>query len=316
MSCPQQSTINWPSYRADQVIPVQFRVQMDDFKVVEDLDQEFSHCGEHFYLFIEKTNKNTPDVQRLLADHYRVPLLDVSYSGLKDKRAVAQQWFSVRLPKTTESFEAEGVKVLEQYWHRHKLRRGTHSSNRFSIVLRSLPPDRTLPTNLLTEPFPNYFGPQRFGVEYRNLHRARAWVKAGRPPVARPIRGRHLSTLRSFLFNEVLAERVLQGNWRSWLPGDCSVDKNPTGPLWGRGQLPTTEQTLKLDSHARSKHPELCEALEWVGLRQDRRALAVTASGVNTEQSGSTLRVQFSLPKGSFATVGLAQYFDCQALAQ
>ena len=64
---------------------------------------------------------------------------------------------------------------------------------------------------------PNYFGPQRFGREGDN-------VEQGRMMLNREIRvrntkrkGLYLSSVRSFIFNEVMAERIRR----------CLAEKNP-----------------------------------------------------------------------------------------
>src|SRR3990167_7958759 len=65
-----------------------------DFLVEEVLGFAPDGKGEHLFLFIEKRELNTTDVQQILSRHFRKPLLQVSFSGMKDKQAVTRQWFS------------------------------------------------------------------------------------------------------------------------------------------------------------------------------------------------------------------------------
>jgi tRNA pseudouridine13 synthase len=66
---------------------------------------------------------------------------------------------------------------------------------------------------------PNYFGPQRFGHAGDNPWKGARWlVEGGR--LARAKRSIYLSAVRSFLFNQVLAQRVYQNNWDHLLEGD------------------------------------------------------------------------------------------------
>jgi len=57
---------------------------------------------------------------------------DIGFAGLKDRKAITTQWFSIYLPKgnvaaSTWMMELpQGVKLLEETRHDRKLRRGTH----------------------------------------------------------------------------------------------------------------------------------------------------------------------------------------------
>ncbi|MCY4143165.1 MAG: tRNA pseudouridine(13) synthase TruD [Gammaproteobacteria bacterium] len=289
------------------------RDRLSDFKVCEVLDFEFADEGEHLYLQIEKTNLNTQDVQKLLAGHYGVDLVDVSYAGMKDKRAIARQWFSVRLPKTTQFLKHSNVVVLKERRHTHKLRIGAHAANKFNIVVRETSSQgKSFAERAFARPFPNYFGSQRFGRNFRNLQRACEWVTSARVRTSRAARSRHLSTLRSFIFNEVLAMRVCDGTWNSLICGDVQSLSSPTGPLWGRGSLPTAHRARENEESIRSKHRETCDALEWVGLRHQRRALSAQASDVEIDGTDSTVSIGFTLPPGCYATVAIGECFELE----
>ena len=286
------------------------RDQLADFKVYEVLNRVLSGHGEHLYVLVEKRGLNTKDVQRLLARHYGVLLVDVSYAGLKDKRAIAQQWFSIRLPKTSERPKHEQFSILKETKHSRKLRPGDHEGNRFHIRIRDVPKGTIAASDALTQPLPNYFGPQRFGYQRNNLHRALDWAAQSRPRIKRAVRALHLSVLRSFIFNEVLASRVRNGTWSTPLSGDILSNESPTGPLWGRGRLPTSAKALTIEQTIRRQNETVCDTLEWVGLEQARRALVMHASDVAIEPEEDTIELRFALPKGSYATVALNEYFD------
>lgn len=286
------------------------REKLTDFRVYEVFDGTFSGNGEHHCVHVEKRGMNTKDVQSFLAKHYEVSLLDVGYSGLKDKRAVAQQWFSIRLPKTAQRPKHDNFTVLKETRHNRKLRPGDHKENRFHIIVRGVSKNTKLASNTLQQPIPNYFGPQRFGYQFNNLQRAVKWADQSRPRVRNAVRAFHMSVLRSYVFNEVLATRVRDGTWCVPLSGDVLKDNFPTGPLWGRGQLPTSEQVLALEHGLREHHDAVCNALEWVGLKQERRSLAMQPTDVEIQQEEDTIELRFALPKGSYATVALNEYLD------
>lgn len=66
----------------------------EHFRVTEVLDIALSGEGEHLWLLIEKRNLNTEEVAKSLARLAGLKIRDVSYAGLKDRKAVTRQWFS------------------------------------------------------------------------------------------------------------------------------------------------------------------------------------------------------------------------------
>ena len=279
------------------------RVALEDFEVTETLAFEPSGAGEHLYLLIAKRGLTTRAVQEALAAAADVVPVDVSYAGMKDKHAVARQWFSVRRPRQETFAGVEGWTVLDAAWHEKKLRRGELQANRFRIRIRDVSgPVAVNLERVVRDGAPNYFGPQRFGTDGGNVARAVAWLDAGRPAVSRFARGLHLSSLRSFVFNEVLAARVANGTWRVPLSGEALIDGSASGPLWGRGRLPTTGAAGGLEAAVAARHEAITGALEHVGLRHERRPLGVTAHGLSWCADERGLVLEFSLPPGAYAT--------------
>ncbi|WP_422011234.1 tRNA pseudouridine(13) synthase TruD [Roseateles sp.] len=275
--------------------------------------------GEHLWLDIEKNGANTAFVAQQLADAAGVNEWDVGYAGLKDRYAITRQWFSIYLPigkGKGETPDLTGLqhpefKVLSQSRHVKKLRPGDLQGNRFRIVLRDVTGDpeamKAIEANLkavASQGVPNYFGAQRFGFEGGN-------VEQGRAMLAREIRvrnpkkkGIYLSAVRSFVFNEVLALRIQQGLWGQTLPGDVmDAAGRPTGPLWGRGRVSTTDQAQALENGVAGRHATLCDGMEHAGLDQERRALVAQPVDMAWAwPQADQLVLTFSLPAGTYAT--------------
>ncbi|MEQ8515922.1 MAG: tRNA pseudouridine(13) synthase TruD, partial [Chromatocurvus sp.] len=239
---------DWPRAHGSPLFVARLRALPQDFQVTEQLGWEFSGDGEHDYLWIEKTNANTEWVARQLALYADVPARDVGYAGLKDRRAVARQWFSI--PRWNApvwgGLDVEGVRILDTGRHQRKLRRGAHRANAFQIVLRlDATPDTDAVASRLavirTAGVPNYFGEQRFGRGGGNLRLANDWAMGRRLP--RHKRGLAISTIRSFLFNEALARRVQEGTWNQFVAGDLA---NLTGAA-------THRLSLERRSHSRCR---------------------------------------------------------------
>jgi tRNA pseudouridine13 synthase len=156
----------------------------EDFLVEEQPLYEPSGEGEHLYLYIEKRERTTTDVIRRLAKSFRVGKGDIGYAGLKDKRAVTRQHFSIYLPNKVNDAEllanvdCDSVKTLWAARHNNKLRRGHHAGNRFVIYVRQVEPTavvraKPILDRLTRSGAPNYVGEQRFGYRGDNAELGR-----------------------------------------------------------------------------------------------------------------------------------------------
>ncbi len=232
----------------------------------EDLGFAPAGAGAHLLLKVRKVNANTAWVARELARLAGCRPHEVGYAGMKDRRAVAVQWFSVprpRAPIEWQGLAGEQFTVLEAHPHHRKLPRGALAGNRFTIRLRpqgGSGAELGVALAVRLEAIgrlgvPNYFGPQRFGRAGANLERLNADPRALHPAE----RGFVLSAARSVIFNAVLAERVSRHSWSELLPGDLAalegrgsffavdtldetlaaraarLEIHPTGPMWGAG---------------------------------------------------------------------------------
>ena len=302
----------WPAaYPASGAHAVLKRLD-EDFVVTELPLQPPSGEGEHLWLEVEKTGANTAFVAQQLARAARVRDVDVGHAGLKDRHAVTRQWFSIHLPKgetpDLTRLEHPEFRVLGQGRHARKLRPGELRGNRFRIVLRDVTGERDAVEAKLeavaSRGVPNYFGPQRFGHGGGNVERGRAML-ARETRVRDPkLKGLYLSAVRAFVFNEVLAERIRRGLWGETLSGDVMDEAGrPTGPLWGRGRVGTTDEARALENGVAERHATVCGGMEHAGLDQERRALVASPADMSWDWPQDDLLVlAFSLPAGTYAT--------------
>jgi len=318
------------------------RERPEDFQVSEVLGFEPSGEGEHAFLHVEKRGANTEWVAAGLARFAGVKRSAVGFAGLKDRNAVTRQHFSVHLPGLPSpdwsALELEGVSVLAATRHGRKIQRGALRGNRFRLVVRELsgkaPALEQRFAALAQRGVPNYFGPQRFGRGGENLDRAGELFdgRLRRPP--RHKRSIYLSAARAHVFNAVLAARVADGSWLTGLDGEIyrlegsraqfgpedrsaelaqrleRLDIHPTGPLWGRGALPTAGECSDLESRIAAELADLCQGLERFGLKQDRRALRVRLGEPSLEMVGDTATFTFTLPAGAYATVVMRELVE------
>ena len=199
-----------------------------DFQVREELGFAPSGGGEHLLVEVEKTGLTTSEAARRLVAACGVGQADIGYAGMKDRRARATQWFSLRLPESEVSrlqrAEDDSLRILQSGRNHRKIRIGSHRCNHFEILLRDFRGSREdLESRLATlakRGAPNYFGLQRFGRLAGNLEQVELAARPGAPRPGRSERGRLYSAARAMLFNEVLSLRLVQGNWNAMLPGD------------------------------------------------------------------------------------------------
>jgi tRNA pseudouridine13 synthase len=316
MTDPHSTTLPpWPKAYPASGASATLKHLNEDFVVTELPLQLPAGEGEHVWLDVEKNGANTAFVAQQLAEAAGVQDRDVGYAGLKDRHALTRQWFSIYLPKgetpDLTQLQHPEFKVLAQSRHVKKLRPGDLQGNHFRIVLRDVVGERSaVEANLqaiASNGVPNYFGAQRFGFDGGN-------VEQGRAMLAREIRvrnpkkkGLYLSAVRSFVFNEVLAQRIQQGLWGQTLPGDVLDEAGrPTGPLWGRGRVSTTEQAQALENAVAERHATLCNGMEFAGLDQERRTLVVSLADLSWAwPQADQLVLNFALPAGAYATVVL-----------
>ncbi|TDJ10251.1 MAG: tRNA pseudouridine(13) synthase TruD [Gammaproteobacteria bacterium] len=328
---------NWQRAIGEPVLTCRIKKENADFQLSERLGFGLSGDGEHDFLQIEKEGANTSWVASGLARFAAIAVSDVGFAGLKDRHAVTTQWFSVRRPAGHRAdwlkLDLEGVRVLQVDRHRRKLRRGAHLGNDFRIALRNLTETGGGLRERLMEVrdggVPNYFGEQRFGHDGGNLALARDLFAGQR--LSRGKRSIALSAARSFLFNQILQERVRNGTWNTLLPGDCAsldgsgsffsvagidselerrsdeLDIHPSGALWGAGDLQTAAKVAESEETVVDRFPEFMQGLVNKRVQQARRALRLAVRSFTWERDGDTMWLRFFLTRGGFATAVLRE---------
>lgn len=325
---------DWPRAWGAAPVTATLRASPADFVVEEQLGFTPTGSGEHCWLWIEKENLNTADAAQLLAKFSGVPERDVSYAGLKDRNAITRQWFSLHLINKVVDWDKwphADMRLLQITRHDRKLRRGAHRGNRFELTLRNVSGDTALLQarlhSIVNVGVPNYFGEQRFGRDGRNIENAQRWLAAGMPKRQRHQVSLMLSSLRSWLFNEVLAARVAGHTWNTALNGEIFMldgtssvftqaldetlterlrtgDIHLSGPLPGRASnVAVIEAVAAIEAGVLATFTSEVAGLEQAGLTAERRALRLLPRDLTGEDLGDgNWRLSFSLPRGCFAT--------------
>jgi tRNA pseudouridine13 synthase len=272
----------------------------------------------------------------------------IGYAGMKDRHAVTTQRFTVHLPgreapdvaklEFADATTQQHLRVVESHRHSRKLPRGALAGNRFTLVLRDVVGKREAIEVRLAQiasgGIPNYFGEQRFGRGGSNVDQARRMFNGAR--VKREERSILLSAARSEIFNAVLGARIDNGHWQDGVDGEvwmlegthsvfgpepisdelreraARMDIHPTGSLWGKGELRSSDAALAIEQAACEPFADLRAGVEAAGMKQERRALRVRLGDLAWEWLGdATLRLAFDLPPGAYATEVLAELGEC-----
>jgi tRNA pseudouridine13 synthase len=275
-----------------------------------------------------------------------VPDRDVGYAGMKDRHATTRQWLSVPgvTPEAALALEVPDVRVLEARRHGNKLRTGHLRGNKFEVVLTDVADDELGPLEealaaLAREGLPNRFGGQRFGAAGDNVKVGLEILRGQRRERDHRRRKLLLSAVQSEVFNRALTRRAASGGLLLVRPGDvlqkvasggmfvsedpatdqARVDAGelvPTGPMPGSREIepPPGSASAALDDDALAEVGVTRAELASVGrdLPGARRpvVVAVTLGEPAVERGPGSLRLRFSLPSGSYATMllqGLAE---------
>jgi len=304
----------------------------EDFQVDEELGFEPSGEGEHLFLQVEKSALSTPELVDRISRDYSIHPRHIGFSGLKDKNALTSQWLSLHLPgpqTIPEVAASDAYRVLRAQRNRSKLRRGSHKSNFFRVCIRklqALPADsRSQLDAISNQGIANYFGAQRFGRDQDNV--AQALKQLDRRGLKRARRSILLSSLRSYLFNQILSRRIALDHWAQPLDGDVfmlrgshsifsqamdaslsdrfdSMDISSTASLYGKGQNQLSGKALELEKQVFAEHGEITDCLDRQDVACQMRALraAVEAFDYEFDQGEQTLRLELRLPAGSYLT--------------
>ncbi|QDE32114.1 tRNA pseudouridine(13) synthase TruD [Shewanella polaris] len=323
------------------------RTHNSDFIVKEILPFTPTGEGEHHMLHVRKNGMNTVYVAEILAKFAKVHPKEVTFAGQKDKNAITEQWFGVRIPgkETPEwtQLNDDKLTILSSGRHSKKLRIGALLGNRFVLTLRNITEVADIEARLqqiAKMGVPNYFGEQRFGHDGKNLLLGRQMLSGGRNVKDRNKRSMYLSAVRSNIFNQVVSYRLVTHQAQT-LAGDCVMlagsksyftvqawddvlnarlaekDIQLSAPLWGRGTPLAQDEALTVEMTPLVDLSIDLQGLEEAGLSQERRPLLLEPQGIKWQFDADTLTLEFVLPAGSYATSvlrELADYQDVQEL--
>jgi tRNA pseudouridine13 synthase len=316
----------------------------DDFRVTEQPLYEPDGEGQHLYVRLRRRGMTTEAVSTRLQEHANVDDVAIGYAGKKDKNAVATQTFSVDLPgraaePVVDAIEAdEQLTLVEHAWHRNKLQRGHLIGNAFEVVIRDVDASdpqskaRDIIDRLQGHGLPNYYGPQRFGADQGNARRGLNLIRGEHLGAPRWKRQLFKNAYQSALFNRWLTARIDRGDFDTLLAGDIAKktdtgglftvedleqekpryergDITYTGPMYGGDLWWASDDAAEHERQILDASDTTADDLGQAGLAGSRRRARIVLDHVSVEPTDppDSLRLQFTLPKGAYATILLRE---------
>lgn len=323
------------------------RVYPRDFRVIEIPAYIPVGAGRHLYITLSREGMTTPDVVKILSQRLHVPMAAIGYAGLKDKHALTTQTFSIlcedRDPTAGTDLQADleaqtPFQVHAIDWHGNKLRTGHLHGNTFEILIRepacalaeAEARARAIAASLRRQGLANFFGPQRFGHEGRNVQQGWRIVYEGWRERRRWLHKLYVSAYQSYLCNQYLALRQAENGLDCMVRGDVAR-KLTTGGMFvvsdpqqdtKRLQAGEISFTAPMFGHKmwaaehEAHHWETC-ILAQAGLEQHdwkrdritgtRRTGLLRVPDLAVTRTPDGIGLAFSLPKGCFATTLLRE---------
>ena len=315
----------------------------EDFLVEEIPRVKPEISGSYSYFWMKKRNLNTLKAVRIVSSSLRVRMDRFGWAGNKDKNAVTTQLVSIQncSPFKEKRFE-EGVELKLFGAGDERIFTGNLAGNKFKITIRNLDKGDC---SIIKENFnglkkrslvPNFFDEQRFGGTNLSIGKAlltRDFETAAellyRKKMENPlqaIRKVHKSNLslylhsyQSLIFNEMLNDYLtercpdnaeVKGKNCSFLFPGKPVE-NADLPIIGFG-TELKDQTI-LKKHGLTKRSFIIKQLPELSLEGSSRPAFVQTSNLRLtflgedelNQNKEKVKLEFSLPKGSYATMAV-----------
>ena len=311
--------------------PIHFKFEQnqDDF-IVDEIGIKFKGNGNYTILHIKKVEMTTWDMIAAFASYLNINAEKIGYAGLKDKHATTTQYISIesKFEKELKKFKHPQIKILSSTRHNHSIRMGDLIGNRFTINLFGVSQIEAGQIEKLGRKseklgLPNYFGYQRFGRDEDSIKQAKEMIAGDIHIEDAKLKKFLISIYQSVFFNEWLIERVKMSREQNGgkfmlLEGDLYItndgklftpklppqkdfeDKKvvPTGLLCGRGVYRSRGAAGEIEA----KYDD--DFLYEKGLRRNAIVFPKDLE-FNYTKGFDIMKVSFTLPKGSYATVFL-----------
>jgi tRNA pseudouridine13 synthase len=321
---------------------VLIKQQPEDFVVTEVTLVEKKENGKYSYFWLKKRGMNTLHATHIVARALGVK--KVGFAGSKDKHAITVQLCSAEAGK--RKIEEAVLNDMELTFYGsgdEPISLGDLKGNMFDILIRDC--EFKLPLGDFT--VNNYFGEQRFSAHNvvigralvkKDFNYATALVAKGngfyneevrfflqKEPtnfigalrlIPKKIMSIFVHAYQSWIWNEAVAQlsegKQVDYSEGTYVFGKCTVQ---SVPLVGFGTTLSNDShyiILKkiLEKEGITPRDFIIREIPELSVEGDERLTHITVKDFKWKQEERNIRVQFFLPKGSYATVVLASLFN------
>jgi len=299
----------------------------EDFYVKEIIELKTQGKGSYAYYLLKKTGLSTIQAVDVLSKKLNIQKKFINFAGTKDKVAVTEQAISIK-NGAKKDYDFDIIKLTFIGYSGEPINLGTNSGNYFEIVLREVEKIPKAKDWMI-----NYFDDQRFSDKNIDVGRAvikRDFKKAAEllkdeikiegndfvgalRQVDKKIAKFYLNAYQSYLWNKAVSLLFNSKNKISYSMGKLSVpDKKPkqsSFPIIGFG---TDENKVKdiLEEEKITTRDFVIKQIPELSSEGTEREVVVEINDLKIEDLGSkTIKLSFSLPKGSYATMFVKELF-------
>ncbi len=311
----------------------------EDFVVKEIIDLELKDNGYYSYFLLKKKDITTLDAIRIICKKYNVNIKNIGFSGNKDKRAVTEQVISINRFNKNKDIYFDKFSLMFLGYGDRRINLGTHKENEFTITIRNL--DCRMNKNI--DFIYNYFDEQRFSennVEIGKLLLQRKFNEACKllnisnfnelKRLNKKILRLYIHSVQAFIFNKVLAE-YLNNNHKNlkivkYKLGDLiflnekiknfklpliSFDVKINKKFYKYFNKAMKDLQINKESFLIKSIPELIDETVFRDAIVNAKNFKVLEYSNDEFNKGKYKQIiSFRLPKGSYATILVKQYFE------
>jgi len=341
-------------------IPAKLKYKTEDFIVEEMQDSWICKISKDFIqpkikidqsekLFLwcemEKRDIDHFSTIKAIADFLNKSPQAIGYAGTKDKQAHTSQRISIESPgiEKLEQFHNPNIILKNFKWNKRKIKIGYLDANHFKITLRDIDKKDAIKISSQIRKrtfFPNYFGPQRFGINQNNIKIGKAILKRNfkkafqliqedkgweqteneRPPLSiikslpKKILLMYINAVQSIIFNDIVSLALEEGL-------NLEDKGQQSGILAGhktrlsQGRLGEIEQEI-LDKHDLSLEDFDIQEIPFLRTKGSFRKAITKIEDLEVEveddeefQGAKKIFLEFTLPSGTYATTFLENFF-------
>jgi tRNA pseudouridine13 synthase len=310
--------------------------------------------GPHLYVNLTKRMQTTRDIQIKLAEIFDLNPDQIGKAGLKDKRAVSTQTFSVLYDNDDHVSSALSEKIEEELevkvnWlkrHTNKLRAGHHKGNFFQIIIRDITVNgeeshkiiERISSFIHKTGVPNFYGIQRIGEFGENVLSGYSILKGKKRITDRWLRRFLISSLQSYLCNRYLVKRIDIGLFEKLVRGDVAkkhdtgglfhVDDSDidtvrfmkkeisfTAPIYGYKMKRAKIDAVQIEDGLMDQIGITFQDFRKFGIEGTRR-LGRLLPEIDAKVEEDGVKLSFTLPKGGYATTVLREYMKTDVYSE